>query len=412
MSKRQRFVATILAICLITVLIPATVMAETPVTVTVGNASGKPGDTVTVPINMAGNTGIGGIQMTIAFDNNRLEYLSSSFNSSFGGAGTINIVGNKTNIVWWAGNSANSSNGDIFTVTYKIKETAAACESPLTVDLLRVSEYEDDMRLVDAQSVSGNVSILAPDADSSPRIWIAGGNLKPDGSATVNVVMAASAAVTSGEFTLTYDSAFELQSIQCGNDVNPSGSVIKSPMESGANNTQAGTVVMNFSINASTGNSLQLMVIKFNGAMVGGRITLSSAKVEDSAGTAIAGLKLYNGAFRTATTDFQAPREVDMKIDASSGTKIDIKIGLAASNDILQNSTKSLNLCLAFIQNGRLKAISYQSAVKVTFDKNGLGNFILSAQYSGIADIVKVFILDSGETMKPCSECLECYIPS
>ena len=79
MSKRQRFVATILAICLITVLIPATVMAETPVTVTVGNASGKPGDTVTVPINMAGNTGIGGIQMTIAFDNNRLEYLSSSF---------------------------------------------------------------------------------------------------------------------------------------------------------------------------------------------------------------------------------------------------------------------------------------------------------------------------------------------
>ena len=118
------------------VAISATVSALPVPQISVSSGAGYEGDTVTLSVSIANNTGFGGLTLNVGFDKNVLEFVSAEckISGGFPEATPPETANERASVTLaYIGIGNNSANGEIFAVSFKIKEGAAIGDSALTL---------------------------------------------------------------------------------------------------------------------------------------------------------------------------------------------------------------------------------------------------------------------------------------
>jgi hypothetical protein len=143
---------------------------------TVGSVTGKVGSEVDIPVTIANNPGIAGLNVRLRFDNTKLEPVSiaqgavlhvgsiTSNLQSGGDLSTFTFVS-----AFWANAGNISGNGILFTVRFKIKDGAQGGQTPLTLTYNPGDITNQLLEDVDVQIANGQITIQknpqpAPDA--------------------------------------------------------------------------------------------------------------------------------------------------------------------------------------------------------------------------------------------------------
>lgn len=118
--------------------------------ITVGSASGKPGDTVTIPVSIANNPGYAGYQGRISFDSTALTLTNVT------GATTFN---SETGAVSFAQATNITADGEILAATFKINDGAAYGTYPIGISFDEFYDAsENDLSL---EITSGKITVSA-----------------------------------------------------------------------------------------------------------------------------------------------------------------------------------------------------------------------------------------------------------
>lgn len=167
MKHSKRLLALLLVLALsLSLAITTAVAAGDGLTITVGTVSGQAGENVTVPVTISNNPGILSAKLEFSFDSTALELTGMANGEIFTGtevmfepnpAKATAVLDNST------ADDAVSGNGTLLTLTFKIKESAAAgdCEVNVTVTQIVGSNFTN----VTAAAVAGKVTVVASEAE-------------------------------------------------------------------------------------------------------------------------------------------------------------------------------------------------------------------------------------------------------
>jgi hypothetical protein len=128
--------------------------------------TGKPGQTVTVMIELEENPGLAGLQLEIGYDANvlKLESLGSVTHGFalkslvFVGLNDVTIKNNPFKVSW-AGATNDSSKGTILNIEFMILETAENGVYPITVSYVPANTFDELGLPVAASVTNGNVTV-------------------------------------------------------------------------------------------------------------------------------------------------------------------------------------------------------------------------------------------------------------
>ncbi|MBR3162524.1 MAG: hypothetical protein IKF17_00265 [Clostridia bacterium] len=116
---RKKIISLFLVIALVLLGIGNVQAANTTASLRASSTTVKPGDTFTVTLSATCDDGINGIDTTITYDTQKLDFVSGSVpNSNWASLGTnqdISVICNSTEKI---------TNADIYVLTFKVKETA------------------------------------------------------------------------------------------------------------------------------------------------------------------------------------------------------------------------------------------------------------------------------------------------
>ena len=110
--------------------ISAVSLAVNEVVISAGKASGKTGDTVTLPISLADNPGISGMSLTISYDQDALALTDAE--CTVEGNFSPNL---SAGVVTWLLGRNKYENGEYFSLSFEIKSAAAAGSYPISLSL-------------------------------------------------------------------------------------------------------------------------------------------------------------------------------------------------------------------------------------------------------------------------------------
>ena len=85
MKTRHNVISTVFMLFLCAVLLSASVFAADPLTITVEDAVGKPGDTVEVEIAVGSNPGIASLGFEVEYSQEALSFESGMVTAAFSG---------------------------------------------------------------------------------------------------------------------------------------------------------------------------------------------------------------------------------------------------------------------------------------------------------------------------------------
>ena len=129
--KNQAIIIIAVLVVVSSILISS---AETVPTFTASNAKGTAGEEVTVDIECSGVTAITCWGIKVTYDQNVLEFVKSDLNGVFTGT-TDGDPNNMPYVISWVNGLTNESkNGKIAEITFKIKDSAAEGEYPITLE--------------------------------------------------------------------------------------------------------------------------------------------------------------------------------------------------------------------------------------------------------------------------------------
>lgn len=136
-------------------------------TVTVGSVSGAAaGDTVTLPVSIKNNPGISSFTFRLNFDKSKVTPVSITKNSALPGSLTSNLQQSGVDLssldyvtAVWANDSNYSGDSELFSVSFKINETAADGEDiPIEITYTKGGIVNQDLEDVDVNLISGVIS--------------------------------------------------------------------------------------------------------------------------------------------------------------------------------------------------------------------------------------------------------------
>lgn len=114
----KKVFAFVLALMLCVSMLSVTAMAADSAYLYVTSAEANAGSQVTLAVGLGGNTGVGAMDISFAYDNSILELVSIQGIPFGGGVWTIG-----SHAIWDAGSNS-EYNGNILTLTFNVKETA------------------------------------------------------------------------------------------------------------------------------------------------------------------------------------------------------------------------------------------------------------------------------------------------
>ena len=136
--------------------------------VTIGNASGCVGETVTVPVEITGNPGIVAMRLFVQYDASKLQLVSVTDGGLFGSNHDYfgnDITENPYTLLWEDALSKTNytANGQLAEVSFRILDTAEAGKADITIALDTGSTFNVNVQNVPFTTQNGSVQIFMAD---------------------------------------------------------------------------------------------------------------------------------------------------------------------------------------------------------------------------------------------------------
>ena len=132
------------------------VIPEDAPTIVIGEVSGKPGETVEVPVVLKNNPGIEGVTLGFEYDNTVLQLVEIKENKDlFPGTWMKN-----TGVTWASSSGNNASDGTFLTLVFEISEEADEGKTNVTVVYEEGDISDENMEDVNFVIDSGEISIV------------------------------------------------------------------------------------------------------------------------------------------------------------------------------------------------------------------------------------------------------------
>lgn len=151
-------------IFLLCALIPLTVLATTEPTFRVGDGTARPGESVQIPVTIAGNPGIIAFKIQIAYDASVLTLQSVTDSALFPGGSLVvggNVQANPYTVLWEDSLSRENytQNGTLVTLNFVVADTVQSDKTQVTVTYDAGSTFDTDLNTVSFSTQSGTVKI-------------------------------------------------------------------------------------------------------------------------------------------------------------------------------------------------------------------------------------------------------------
>lgn len=125
MNWKRTLFSVLLCTFLLCAMLPVSVSAEGGAAVSIGSASGKAGDTVTVSVNLNQNPGVIAMSLNVGYDANQLELVKVNNAGVLNGYSSPDAYGGGSYTLNWEdglSTTNNNATGTIATMTFKLKE--------------------------------------------------------------------------------------------------------------------------------------------------------------------------------------------------------------------------------------------------------------------------------------------------
>ncbi|MCL1816597.1 MAG: cohesin domain-containing protein, partial [Clostridiales bacterium] len=144
--------------------------------ISVTNAKGMHGDTVSVYITLADNPGLAGLQLAISYDETALKLVSVTKASALESMLFTGIKDPAPNpfTVLWASQSNDNSNGDILKLEFAILDSAKTGIYPVEISYIAENTIDEDFEPVPVITKNGHITVFTiGDVNVDGRITVA-----------------------------------------------------------------------------------------------------------------------------------------------------------------------------------------------------------------------------------------------
>ncbi|MDP4119258.1 MAG: cohesin domain-containing protein, partial [Bacillota bacterium] len=223
MKKTIKKSLSLLLVCLLVISVTAIMVAAETVAVdlTTGSVSGAAGDTVTVPVSIAANSGVASGSFAIDFNSSYLTLTDVESNAdgmvALGNC-QVGVTADNANQIGVAfiGDSltepVDANGGVLFNLVFKISQNVPTTTTALTFNFTNVREtdnmglFDVDKNAVEVNAINGEVSISGTSEYSPAQVTLGAASATPGETVSVPVNISANSYVVSGAFCVEYDS--------------------------------------------------------------------------------------------------------------------------------------------------------------------------------------------------------------
>ena len=269
-----------------------------------------------------------------------------------------------------------------------IFSAVGAADSGTQLKLSDIRLYDENSQTVDHAVTGGAVNIVVP-TEADPKLWVVGGAMEADGSATASVVLQGRGKVCGGQFTLRYNRAMTAAVSAA------SGVEIRE---------DEGQITASWAGETPSLSGQTLLTVTFTDAVEGSKLTFDgNVRLYDENSQSVSVVDIRPATVTAAAGVTTTVDEVKTET-AGSATRVTASIDLADANFHSETPTQAVSLMLALYKDGRMTGVAM--AEEVALD-GGTAETSLSAQTSMGYDAYQVFVLGSvnGEArpMQPVS---------
>lgn len=280
------------------------------------------------------------------------------------------------------------ADGNLCTI---VLQTISKEQADSAVRLTDVRLYDENSQPLDTSVTDGTISVTAP-SSRDPKLWIVGGALQDDGTATVAVVLQGRGVTYGGNFELRFGSSMtaEVISSAAGCQVN----------------SESGKLRVSWASALPYADEQQLMVIKFSGATDGKKLDFDSVKLYGESSTPISVVDVRPATIEKQSGVTAVVDEKNCSVDStSSGKTYTVAVDVADLQHFSSgNAVSTVEPMLALYQGGRLVGLSAAGTMTLT---GGVGELSLSAAAKEDVTEMRVFLMDAGGDYSPLCAALQ-----
>lgn len=342
---------------------------------------------VGVTVRLDGGLHAAGGSFTFTYDPKCFEVRSvQALDSLKGAVMTYNVK--KDGVLSVAFSSTKEiADGNLCTI---MLQTISKEQTDSAVRLTDVRLYDENSKPLDTSVTDGTISVTAP-SSRDPKLWIVGGALQDDGTATVAVVLQGRGVTCGGNFELCFGSSMtaEVISSAAGCQVN----------------SESGKLRVSWASALPYTDEQQLMVIRFSDATDGAELKIKNARVYNSLSESIVAdirpAKIEKQGGVTAVVD-----EKNCSVEStSSGKTYTVAVDVADLQHFSSgNAVSTVEPMLALYQDGRLVGLSAAGKMTLT---GGVGELSLSAAVKENVTEMRVFLMDADGDYSPLCAALQ-----
>lgn len=280
------------------------------------------------------------------------------------------------------------ADGNLCTI---VLQTISKEQADSAVRLTDVRLYDENSQPLDTSVTDGTISVTAP-SSRDPKLWIVGGALQDDGTATVAVVLQGRGVTYGGNFELRFGSSMtaEVISSAAGCQVN----------------SESGKLRVSWASALPYTDEQQLMVIKFSNVQGEQKIGVDAVKLFGVGDTPIDVVDVRPATIEKHDSVTAVVDKKKCSVDESaSGKRYTVAVDVADLQHFSSgNAVSTVEPMLALYQGGRLVGLSAAGTMTLT---GGVGELSLSAAAKEDVTEMRVFLMDAGGDYSPLCAALQ-----
>lgn len=280
------------------------------------------------------------------------------------------------------------ADGNLCTI---VLQTISKEQADSAVRLTDVRLYDENSQPLDTSVTDGTISVTAP-SSRDPKLWIVGGALQDDGTATVAVVLQGRGVTCGGNFDLCFDSSMMAE--------------VESSIAEYQIKNAGGTIHVSWASALPYADEQQLMVIKFSGATDGKKLDCTAVKLYGERGTLIPVVDVRPAMIEKQGGVTAVVDKDNCSVEStSSGKTYTVAVDVADLQHFSSgNAVSTVEPMLALYQGGRLVGLSAAGTMTLT---GGVGELSLSAAAKEDVTEMRVFLMDAGGDYSPLCAALQ-----
>lgn len=349
-----------------------------------------PGQAVKLEASIAGGLYPSGGEFEITYNPRMLSAGSIKAEQKMGDT-MINLsyrIDEENSIIYvsWAAGEPITELGRLCTVIFAVSEYAVG-DTCVTIQNMKF--YDETGTRMDVKPAEDAVVTVVDTYKEQPTLYIVGGKLAEDGTATVQIAIDGAGVVCGGSFQLTYDA----ESCELTQLTRVKTCVATNPESVSAAD---GSVLVSWAEDSpALDNETILQLTCVLKGETPAALKLSDVVLKDKMGQSIQDIQVHDGEIGIATA-LQAPKAELIQTDSSVG----IRAALYDAQFCDAEKTQAARYVLASYSGGKMSLVEL-GADAVTFDHNGIAHITADMDFDEGIDQMQMFVLDADDAMIP-----------